>query len=133
MANALTDGRMSRVGMLERGAVPAGQRRADLVRAAVEVQDQLIGVRGVTYALIGKNELGQLRVEVGCVRLDRFRPATRRLGVGVRHEGWFREALIARPEAGQCLLLLCAERHPAGWPLARRRRSTRIARGRQIE
>src|SRR6266508_6847957 len=53
--------------------------------------------------------------------------------MGVRDEGWFGQPIVARPEARQTLLLFGADGHPAPWPFARWRRSTRVARRRQVE
>src|SRR6202011_3646515 len=90
-----------RIGSFEGGPIPSGQRRANFVGAAIEVQDQLIWVGGQSDLLVRKDELRQLGVEKGGVGADRRRAAAGRLWIHVGDERWLRELVIAWPEAGQ--------------------------------
>src|ERR1700694_3411678 len=69
----------------------------------------------------------------GGVGADRRRAAAGRLWIHVGDERWLRELVIAWPEAGQGLLVVGAQRHPACWPRATRRRPARETRSREVE
>ena len=73
------------MGALERRAIPTREVRADLVRAAEEVQNRFIWIGLQADLLVRQNELGQLQVEEGEVGSDRRNPAACPNYSGVQH------------------------------------------------
>ncbi len=106
------DGRR-RVRPFKSCTIPAAQCCADLIGSAVELQDQLIWIRGKADRVVRKNEFPELGVEIGSVGLYGCLPTPRRFRIRVRDKRRLRQPLAAWPEPGEGVLAFRRDCHPA--------------------
>ena len=83
----------------ERGTIPATGLRCRRVGGRQEVEQQSVGLAGITDRVIGQNEFAQ-RPVVARTRGYRSVAEAGRLGIGVGIEGSLRKSLVAGPEPG---------------------------------
>ena len=86
-------------GAFERRAVPAAGLRCSRISGRQEVEQQSVGLAGITDRVIEQNEFAQ-RPVVARTRGYRSVAEAGRLGIGVGIEGSLRKSLVAGPEPG---------------------------------
>src|SRR5207245_3969432 len=84
---------------LQLGAVPAREVGGSGVGALAELEEPIVGRRGLAHAVVWQNEFAHLLMPIGALGMHRRPAESRRVRISVSVEGRHRHALVARPEA----------------------------------